>query len=608
MSTIGSAGTYDVQAVVNQLIALEREPLDRLEDQRAAAQSKKSDFSSIDTSLETLQSALADLILDSAFSSRTATSSDSDVVSATTSAGAISGVHHFVVEQLAQSQALMSNQVDTILASSGNTADTDLGLAGDFTINDGTDFATITVLATDSLNQIATKINDAVYDSDGLSDLGVTASIVDYRLSIQRNDSGTTSMTLADTAGTILADMGVFIDHTAMISGVSTEVAGGSAHLTAATGSGGLAYTRTIYTGQVDSFDSVTVASNATTTTGTINLEYSTDDGNSWTDLGNLSADNETVNFASAITGETQIQFRLKLVDAGGGTLPSVDSVTLNFTDQASNSQTLTDDFTATEVNQIQAGRNAYFSVDGLSINREKNSNLTDVLENVTLTLAGTSSTAASGGYNETTLSITTDADTAVSKMNAFVTNFNVTLSTLDLKSKDDEPLENDTMIRYLRRNLTNTVMSAVTNPGRYTHLTEIGISYDHRGGEISLDETAFRNALATNPSDVADLFGFDNDDDGVRDDGGMAFNMDDYLEGYTAASVGVLAKRQETTDVQITNIGRRIERWESRLEKMSDRLFDQYTQLFNALNRLSGQSQQLAMQQSILNSVMSNY
>jgi len=609
VSSISSLVTnYNIQQVVNQLIALERRPLDRLEDQKDDLSQKKTDLSDIDSALESLQNALADLILDSAFSSKTATSSDTSVISATASAGAVSGTYNMIVYQLAQSQIVASDQVDTILGGSGNTADTALNLSGTFTINDGTGTSTISVVSSDSLNSIASKINSAVYDSDGTTDLGVVASVVDYRLVIQRESAGATQMAFSDVTGSVLDSLGVFIDH--QLSGANIEVAGGTAHLT----DGGsyptteqAVYTKVFYTGQVTSFDSITVDNNDTQANGSIKIDYSTDGGNSWTYLGEVTSNNQTLSFSSAITGETQIQFRIRMASADGSATPEVDSLTLNYTDLANNSETLTDNFSDTELNQIQVGRNAYFTVNGLLVTRSSNTGLTDVIQNVTLNLNGRSSTQTGGGYTETTLTISSDTDAAVSAVNSFVSSFNSAMSTMEDKLDSGEPLENDSMLRSLRRNLISRVLDTISNPGEYSHVSQLGISFDHDTNRLSLDESTFLDAIQSNVSGVADFFGYDSDSDGIRDDGGLAATLDSYLEDYTKSSIGIIASRQSSIDDMVDSLNRRIDRWEARLEKRREYLFNQFVQMQTALNRLADQSRQISIQQAFLMSVMSS-
>lgn len=139
MATSGIVGgsSIDVNSLVSQLVAAERKPLD---DQLARAASKNatqiSATSALLGALSSFQSALNGLRTTAAFSGRSTTTTNDDIVTATASANAAPGRYDIEVEHLATAQQLSSTgfaQGATTVVGSGSLT---LSLGGDsFTIN-----------------------------------------------------------------------------------------------------------------------------------------------------------------------------------------------------------------------------------------------------------------------------------------------------------------------------------------------------------------------------------------------------------------------------------------------------------------------------------------
>ncbi|MDY6948432.1 MAG: flagellar filament capping protein FliD [Pseudomonadota bacterium] len=112
MATSGIVGgsTIDVNSLVSQLVAAERKPLD---DQLARAVQKNatqiSATSALLGALSSFQSALNGLRTTSAFSGRSTTSTNEDIVTVTAAANAAPGRYDVEVEQLASAQQISSS-------------------------------------------------------------------------------------------------------------------------------------------------------------------------------------------------------------------------------------------------------------------------------------------------------------------------------------------------------------------------------------------------------------------------------------------------------------------------------------------------------------------
>src|ERR1041384_1327704 len=148
----GLSSGLDTSALVKQLVAAERAPADVVASRQSDISSHKSIVSSLSSALAALGTAARGMDIASELQPRTATSSDSHVTVAASS-GAAATVHEVVVRQLARGQITSSRE----LASAGAGV---LG-AGTLDIAIGDTTKSISYGATDTLADIASKINNA---------------------------------------------------------------------------------------------------------------------------------------------------------------------------------------------------------------------------------------------------------------------------------------------------------------------------------------------------------------------------------------------------------------------------------------------------------------
>lgn len=178
MTTISSTGIgsgLDVTSILSKLMEVERAPLTQIQDEGAKIQSKLSVYGKVKSYVSALGDAANALSAKTAWSRTTASSGDDKVFTATTSTGAAAGTYSVQVNSLAASQTLVSASFasKTALVGSG-TMTIELGQWSDdqssFTAQSGATALNVAISATDTLEDVRTKINDA--------NAGVTASIV----------------------------------------------------------------------------------------------------------------------------------------------------------------------------------------------------------------------------------------------------------------------------------------------------------------------------------------------------------------------------------------------------------------------------------------------
>ena len=211
----GVGSNLDVAGIVRSLMQIERAPLYRLVEQKESFDAKISALGKIKSSLSAMESSLAGLTSGTSFLANNAESSDTAVVKATGTSGAVAGNYSIEVSQLAQSQKLVAaGQADKQTAIGEGTLTIDLGTISGGTFDEptgtysGAGFASNGNgpydIVIDSSNSTLEGIRDAINDAD----IGVTATLVNdgdaanpYRLVLSSAQSGADQSVSISVAG-----------------------------------------------------------------------------------------------------------------------------------------------------------------------------------------------------------------------------------------------------------------------------------------------------------------------------------------------------------------------------------------------------------------------
>lgn len=181
-TSTSSISGIDVQSLVSQLMAIERQPIDKLNTKVTDTQSKISSFGTLKGLVSSLQSALQ--ALKNSLESFSATPADAALLSATATSSAAAGTYTINVTKLAQAQNLVAGRVDSTtrgIATSAATVSFTIGSAPP--IN-----KTVSIASGASLQDISNAIN--------AEKIGVTATIINdgsgnpYRLALTADKSG----------------------------------------------------------------------------------------------------------------------------------------------------------------------------------------------------------------------------------------------------------------------------------------------------------------------------------------------------------------------------------------------------------------------------------
>jgi flagellar hook-associated protein 2 len=211
--TSSTSTALDVPSLVSQLMAVERQPIDKLNTKISDTQAKISSFGTLSSLVSTFQAASSGL--NTNIQKLTATPSDASALAATAASTAVPGNYVVNVSQLAQSQNLVAAGQTSSTAAIGNgTATTvtfDLGTISGGTLTNGVysgaGFASngsgTASIIIDSSNNTLEGIRDAV----NAAALGVTATIVNdgsgtpFRLALSSTNSGVSNSFKITTSG-----------------------------------------------------------------------------------------------------------------------------------------------------------------------------------------------------------------------------------------------------------------------------------------------------------------------------------------------------------------------------------------------------------------------
>jgi len=215
LSAAGIGSGLDVNGIVSQLMAAERQPLNTLSAKEAGYQAKLSAYGSVKGAVAGFQTTLQGLNSASRFQTLTATTSDSSVFSASTTSNAVGGTYSLEVSSLAQAQKLAAAGQASSTAAIGSGAETtvtfDFGTISGGTLaggvysgaafaSNGNGTKSITV---DSSNNSLQGIRDAI----NAAKIGVTATLINdgsdtpYRLVFSSDSQGVSNSMKVSVSG-----------------------------------------------------------------------------------------------------------------------------------------------------------------------------------------------------------------------------------------------------------------------------------------------------------------------------------------------------------------------------------------------------------------------
>ena len=180
ITSLGIGSGIDIESIVNQLVAVERAPIQLLQTRQAEIDIKVSALGLVQDSVSKFQSSISSLKLSTGFSSFAVTSSDDQVITATASEGSVPISSDIEVLSLAQKNKLASSAFGSGDSIVGN---------GQLSISVGVDTFSIDI---NDDNNTLVGIRDAI--NSNIDNAGISASIITAddgsHLVLTANDSG----------------------------------------------------------------------------------------------------------------------------------------------------------------------------------------------------------------------------------------------------------------------------------------------------------------------------------------------------------------------------------------------------------------------------------
>ena len=233
---------------------------------------------------------------------------------------------------------------------------------------------------------------------------------------------------------------------------------------------------------------------------------------------------------------------------------------------------------------QTVAAQNADFTVNGIQVIKSSNT-VTDAIQGVTLNLT------KSGISNLTVARDNTAINTAAS---SFVDTYNAMLSQLKSRSaygsatKATPELAGDGTVRMMLDQLRGIFGTPATpaSGGSLTSLSQVGISVQ-ANGSLRLDSSKLNSAMATNFSDVSNLFSSAT---------GYVTRLNTWADSVVQTG-GLIDVRTQNISNTIKSYSEQVTQLESKMTVIQKRYTTQYSNLNLMLNKMNSTSAYLTQQ-----------
>ena len=562
-----------VAAQVNAEKAPKAQQLDRLE---KATTSRLSALGTLKGSLSGLQTAIQNLNKPSLFSTRTASSSSSAVLSAKADPAAIAGKYSVQVQQLATSSKVGLHSVPADASTTFSS--------GKMTISAGSTSIEVDVSAT---NNTLAGMRDSINAAG--KDKGISATIV--------TDASGSRLVLSSTATGAGNDIKVAVTEDGVTSGtvsLASQAFQPSASLKLPAFSGAPASTL---------FQSGNLAIKA----GTSTLNVAISDGSSLESVRDainaagtgqgVSASIETDVAGSRLVLNSTNGTSLELTaTAAGGTPTSNPLTSLNPASDVSATSSGPDS-TSGAAGVIAKAQSAVLFVDGLKVVSASNT-VTSAIDGVTLNLAGAQSASDLAAGKTVDVTIGVDKGSVKSNIQKFVDSYNSLMNTAAQQTavvqvgEGSNPvtgaLVGDATVRGLLSGLRNELVKMTGEEGTRA-LADLGIT-TQKDGTLKIDDAKLSSALDTKFDQVANYF---------TGDKGLMVRLDKNVGEYLKAG-GVFDQRTKALQSTLTGPGGIDEQRKAldlRVSKIQERLVAQYTAMDQLVSRLQKTSESLSNQ-----------
>lgn len=231
--------------------------------------------------------------------------------------------------------------------------------------------------------------------------------------------------------------------------------------------------------------------------------------------------------------------------------------------------------------NQLQDGEYANFSLNGITIDRNSNTDITDVVNGLTLNLKETGSA---------TITVAPDTSGATSKINTFISKLNDLTTWLANKTgstKDEDGtytrgvLAGNLGLRNLRRTIVQTAFATwgdAPATATYTRLDQLGIELGDNLSVSLADSSALSDGMTGKYSEVVDLFD------------AIMTNVADLVEPYVEGTDTLVDKMKTAADNSLDSQSDKVERMEAAASRREELIRNQIAYQFAAISSYNDQ------------------
>ena len=332
-------------------------------------------------------------------------------------------------------------------------------------------------------------------------------------------------------------------------------------------------------------------------------------------------ADGTKVPLDAIRDGMTDFQYTVKLKDIGDVTGLLIENTnthrTLSLKNISITGEGENNGYQA--LNPVDTAKDSIIKYEGITMTRSTNE-IDDVVPGVTLNLHDKTDGNA-------TIKIQPDTELAKDAIITFVANYNRVMADLNILTQtnpaiieeleyftDDEIEKANERLGMLQgdftlNNIKTTLQTTMANPYKadeethYQLLDQIGISTSASGpgstlnksklrGYLEINEKKLDEALENNITEVQKLFGFDSDGD-LAIDNGVAYVVYSKIRPYVQTA-GILTMKTDSLNSKIDRTDSTIKRLDQQLEKKEQELRTKYGNMEGQLRSLESQSNSL--------------
>jgi len=254
----------------------------------------------------------------------------------------------------------------------------------------------------------------------------------------------------------------------------------------------------------------------------------------------------------------------------------------------------VTDSPELTVANELQAGRSFSALVNGVAIERQSNTGITDVIAGVTLNFRS---------EDDSTLDVDRDTDTIRSLIDSFISQYNETMALAADYSKvemtdtsaslanaevDSVGILQGNLLLSQLQSRSRALITTQDNSGgldpMFNTLSTIGIWTNGRDNKLEIvNEEALNNALTNNFEKVDDLF--------RSYQGGVLRNLNTYLTSVVNPIDGSIVSSKKSLETTIKRNEKDIDRIDNRLADMETMLWEKFARMEQAMAQSSSQT-----------------